>query len=189
MKGAQGTLEETLPMKTLSLKEKPFDFFYEFDDYENGLLESDPELELDFDEFETEFDDLEEEEEVSRRPCAAGAGGRSCPPRCRTTIRPWRVLAGAIDEPLTRTCPGQTCPQHSSAYIDLSPNSAWAWTESEVSPPREYIPAEEMERRYPLKGASESFTKFRSLVYEAQVNMARRAKKKFIRRHRGDILC
>ena len=29
-------------MKTLSIKGEPFDFSYEFDDYENGLL-SDPE--------------------------------------------------------------------------------------------------------------------------------------------------
>jgi hypothetical protein len=42
-------------MKAMSLIEEPFDFFYEFDDYENGLLESDPELESEFDEFETEF--------------------------------------------------------------------------------------------------------------------------------------
>ncbi|MGH9891024.1 MAG: D-Ala-D-Ala carboxypeptidase family metallohydrolase, partial [bacterium] len=102
------------------LRKEPFDFSYEFDDYENGLLQSDP-----------EFADLEEEEEARQGPRAAGSTIRGHtppvqlrrpPPRRRrpprTIIRPWRrVSGGVIHEPSPCTCPEQTCPQHGSEYI------------------------------------------------------------------------
>lgn len=97
------------------LRKEPFDFSYEFDDYENGLFESALEL-------EPEFDDLEGEEEIRRRPRVVDPISRSRPPPHhrrppRTIIRPWRVSAGVVYEPSICTCPEQTCPQHGSEYI------------------------------------------------------------------------
>ncbi len=114
----------------LRLREEPSDFSSEFDEYEGGLLEGEPEFEPESDEFEAAFADLEEEEEAGRGARAAGSriGGHTPPmqlrfpaPRRRrlprTTIRPWRVSAGVIDEPSICICPEQTCPQHGSEYI------------------------------------------------------------------------
>ncbi|MGH7771447.1 MAG: peptidoglycan-binding domain-containing protein, partial [Candidatus Binatia bacterium] len=110
------------------LREEPFDFSSEFDEYEGGLLEREPEFEPEFD--ETALADFEEEEEARRGPRAAGSTirGRTPPmqlrlppPRSRrpprTIIRPWRVSAGVIHEPVTCICPEPTCPEHGEEYI------------------------------------------------------------------------
>ncbi|MGI0013300.1 MAG: hypothetical protein ACREBU_07660, partial [Nitrososphaera sp.] len=110
------------------LREEPFDFSSEFDEYEGGLLEREPEFEPEFD--ETALADFEEEEEARRGPRAAGSTirGRTPPmqlrlppPRSRrpprTIIRPWRVSAGVIHEPVTCICPEPSCPEHGEEYI------------------------------------------------------------------------
>ncbi|MBI4523809.1 MAG: D-alanyl-D-alanine carboxypeptidase family protein [Deltaproteobacteria bacterium] len=49
------------------------------------------------------------------------------------------------------------------------PKSAAA--EYESPQPRDFVPVEELERKHPMTGGSEEFSKFRSLVYEAQTMM------------------
>ena len=59
-------------------------------------------------------------------------------------------------------------------------SSTWGAAEFETPQARNFIPVEELERKYPVKGFSEAFSKFRSLVYMAQVRRAMAKKKKFI---------
>jgi hypothetical protein len=58
----------------------------------------------------------------------------------------------------------------------LVPDSAAPDTES--SPPRRYVPVEELERKFPL--ADQPLFKFRSLVYLAQIGAALKKKKEFV---------
>jgi hypothetical protein len=68
------------------LREEPSDFSSEFDEYEGGLLEREPEFEPESDEFEMIFSDLEQEEEARRGPAhrvlryGAGPTGATAPP-------------------------------------------------------------------------------------------------------------
>ena len=106
----------------LRLREEPFDFSYELDNYNIGLFEPELELEPEFDELQTQFADFEGEEEISRGPRGASPVSRGRPPLRhprppRTIIRPWRASGGVIHEPLTCICPELTCPQHGSECI------------------------------------------------------------------------
>ncbi|MGH9194198.1 MAG: penicillin-insensitive murein endopeptidase [Acidimicrobiia bacterium] len=108
-------------MKTLSLKDEPFDFSYEFDDYENGLLESDPELEPEFDEFEPEF------ASPSTHTVPAGAQYLDT---SRSQRNPLRVHSGVGDNLALRWNAVPRAAQeidvvvHLHGYIDRPPNGA-----------------------------------------------------------------
>ncbi|MGH9963180.1 MAG: hypothetical protein ACREBC_39690, partial [Pyrinomonadaceae bacterium] len=70
----------------LRLREEPFDFSNEFNDYENGLLESDPGFEPESEGLEPAFADLEKEEEARGGPRAAGSTIRSRTPPMRLRL-------------------------------------------------------------------------------------------------------